>query len=666
MSLAEQLKEALFIDSEYRKSINFDRSIEFEKALNETNGYPPAAAKLLGISDTTLKNHIKKYYPWLKRLIRSKFEVKNNFTKDQVEIALLSVEAPYIIKKTCQLLDCSSQNALVCYIERDNYLLTILETKQMLEKCPKNEPKFTVKQVAEALQINNGDIQRTSLYLECSYATIQRYIKVYPELDSVVNKRIKISSPISIDGNTKLCSKCGQWKPIEHFKKSAGENRFLPWCNECTAENNYKNTQWYIDFKSQRECICCGYDRHHSTLEFNHINPLEKLFTIGDAVRNNKIPKDLIIQEMGKCMIICRNCHAILHSLEREGKRKNKVLDILDFINSERILSNLMPLNNFQEMFVVYKEIREEWTLEECNILKTEGPLHNLEELRDKFLPNKTESSIKGKLKALNVRFINYKSKWTSETISLLGIRTDQEISEIIGLSTSTVQQKRKNLGIPAVYEDKKTWDDGKKKIYKLWRTLQKTCSDKDLEFYDDWKNDFEIFYDYIGCRPEGKSLYLVDKYKGYMPNNLAWGTIAERNRLNGKGNISFNKKTNKWHVGFNYFGKNLYVGSYESFEEAVQVRSDFVLDYNNNIEKLNNTEKSNYLGVCFGRSKNKWRARIYFNGKNHSIGDYNTPLDAAIARNKFCEEHDMLDRVTNINPKISEIMISKIYPHKI
>ena len=51
-------------------------------------------------------------------------------------------------------------------------------------------------------------------------------------------------------------------------------------------------------------------------LDFHHVNPREKSFSIGVALsRNYKM--ELVKAELEKCIVLCRNCHAKAHN----GKR---------------------------------------------------------------------------------------------------------------------------------------------------------------------------------------------------------------------------------------------------------------------------------------------------------------------------------------------------------
>lgn len=63
------------------------------------------------------------------------------------------------------------------------------------------------------------------------------------------------------------------------------------------------------------KCTKCGYNKNLSALEFHHRDPEEKEFGL-DVRRfaNNSIEK--VTPEVGKCDLLCANCHRELHNPE--------------------------------------------------------------------------------------------------------------------------------------------------------------------------------------------------------------------------------------------------------------------------------------------------------------------------------------------------------------
>jgi hypothetical protein len=59
------------------------------------------------------------------------------------------------------------------------------------------------------------------------------------------------------------------------------------------------------------KCCICGYNKCITALEFHHINPEEKDFTLGI---NANIGTEKAINEIKKCVLVCSNCHREIHA----------------------------------------------------------------------------------------------------------------------------------------------------------------------------------------------------------------------------------------------------------------------------------------------------------------------------------------------------------------
>ena len=63
-----------------------------------------------------------------------------------------------------------------------------------------------------------------------------------------------------------------------------------------------------IEYKGGK-CERCGYNKCHVALEFHHLNPDEKDFTIsGKSWSFERLKK-----EVDKCILVCSNCHKEIH-----------------------------------------------------------------------------------------------------------------------------------------------------------------------------------------------------------------------------------------------------------------------------------------------------------------------------------------------------------------
>jgi hypothetical protein len=59
------------------------------------------------------------------------------------------------------------------------------------------------------------------------------------------------------------------------------------------------------------KCQICGYNKNFTALDFHHKNPEEKDFVISGK-HNNSF--EILLKEVRKCMLLCRNCHAEIHN----------------------------------------------------------------------------------------------------------------------------------------------------------------------------------------------------------------------------------------------------------------------------------------------------------------------------------------------------------------
>ncbi len=120
------------------------------------------------------------------------------------------------------------------------------------------------------------------------------------------------TSKIHIQKYNKLCPKCQEVKPISEFYKRTNRKDPYTYCKPCTTivtkDRIRKLKKQAVDYKGGK-CIKCGYNKCQASLEFHHLDPSKKDFTIG---HNNKAFKN-IKSELDKCILLCRNCHGEIH-----------------------------------------------------------------------------------------------------------------------------------------------------------------------------------------------------------------------------------------------------------------------------------------------------------------------------------------------------------------
>lgn len=76
------------------------------------------------------------------------------------------------------------------------------------------------------------------------------------------------------------------------------------------------NQEYVLNIKKQSSCTQCG-NNDYRCLEFHHLD--DKELNIAQAVSQHSTKK--LLQELNKCIILCANCHRILHYDETHRKR---------------------------------------------------------------------------------------------------------------------------------------------------------------------------------------------------------------------------------------------------------------------------------------------------------------------------------------------------------
>lgn len=107
------------------------------------------------------------------------------------------------------------------------------------------------------------------------------------------------------DGLQLLCRECQKIKASQHYVKNKA--KYLA----KAAKSNAKRRQILINIRSEKSCVRCGED-DYTCLDFHHIDPKEKDFSIGDAAMYHSMSD--IKKEIEKCVVLCANCHRKLHA----------------------------------------------------------------------------------------------------------------------------------------------------------------------------------------------------------------------------------------------------------------------------------------------------------------------------------------------------------------
>ena len=148
---------------------------------------------------------------------------------------------------------------------------------------------------------------------------------------------------------TKRCPKCTLTKAKNQFgKKTSQKDGLQIRCRECRLEearqyyalnsdklknqiNSSRKARMLVvtnkigEYLSSHPCVGCG-NKDIRVLDFDHTEGFEKISDISSLLRNYS-SWETILNEIQKCEVRCKNCHAII-TYERAGNTdwRNKFL----------------------------------------------------------------------------------------------------------------------------------------------------------------------------------------------------------------------------------------------------------------------------------------------------------------------------------------------------
>ncbi len=147
-----------------------------------------------------------------------------------------------------------------------------------------------------------------------SLSTIRYWLKKYNLKTN--HETFKNRKPIVLsDLKEKNCPKCNTIKQSSEFYIRRDKTNFSHYCKSCTGLQTTERCQLFkvkcIEYKGNC-CSRCGYNKYIGALEFHHLDPTQKDFSISQ-VRVWQF-NDKVKQELDKCIILCSNCHREVHN----------------------------------------------------------------------------------------------------------------------------------------------------------------------------------------------------------------------------------------------------------------------------------------------------------------------------------------------------------------
>lgn len=122
----------------------------------------------------------------------------------------------------------------------------------------------------------------------------------------------------SPDGLQAYCKACSKARTKRHQKEKPELYREISkrsWAKNrekrTATDRNRMHTHFNFINSLKQPCVKCGDSRFY-VIEFHHVDPTTKLFTISDGKKSHKSNED-VVNEVKKCVCLCRNCHKEFH-----------------------------------------------------------------------------------------------------------------------------------------------------------------------------------------------------------------------------------------------------------------------------------------------------------------------------------------------------------------
>jgi transposase-like protein len=159
--------------------------------------------------------------------------------------------------------------------------------------------------VREMVQ-DGASVHAVAEQLGVSYSTARYWIRRLG-LQTRRMARLRESGGARDDGERRAFLTCKKHGKTAFVKSPSGGFR----CRKCRTEavSRYRRRvkQRLID-RAGGVCVLCGYNKFHGALEFHHLDPEQKRFTLSRHGVTRAYSE--VAAEADKCVLLCANCHA--------------------------------------------------------------------------------------------------------------------------------------------------------------------------------------------------------------------------------------------------------------------------------------------------------------------------------------------------------------------
>jgi TyrR family helix-turn-helix protein len=155
--------------------------------------------------------------------------------------------------------------------------------------------------VLENLVAEGLSIRRIADRLGLSYTTVRHWLRRY----GLETRRAKRLRTPDVPGLEPLLQ-CPHHGFVPHVRGSDGFLRCRR-CRSIAVMRRRARVREILIAEAGGRCLVCGYDGDHAALQFHHLVPATKAFTLRDGDTRSLAR---MREEASKCVLLCANCHA--------------------------------------------------------------------------------------------------------------------------------------------------------------------------------------------------------------------------------------------------------------------------------------------------------------------------------------------------------------------
>jgi excisionase family DNA binding protein len=142
--------------------------------------------------------------------------------------------------------------------------------------------------------------------LGLSYATVRHWLKEHG-LETARTRRRRLTPRPGADGPPTLDGSCDIHGVTMFGRRADGYYRCLACRSDAVVKRRRAVKQILVE-EAGGACALCGYDRSVVALQFHHVDPADKAFSVSH--RGVTLSLAAARAEAAKCVLLCANCHA--------------------------------------------------------------------------------------------------------------------------------------------------------------------------------------------------------------------------------------------------------------------------------------------------------------------------------------------------------------------